>query len=226
MAGVQQDRPRLVHSRLFLADAAPRGRSVGVSVALLIAVLAAIAFFWNVSRRQGHARIEAPIARAEPLATPPITDNDFDNDVDPAVQRGPAPSQIAPPAASPGALAAPDESVERSADDRAEDLQPPTEATLSAREQSQIKRVVEDGRPGLKTCYERALVRDQTLVRGNLRVRVSVAASGHPRGVSISGPAAFRGMKPCLEAAVSNWHFPAASAAYETQFPLALRGAE
>jgi hypothetical protein len=215
MAGVQQDRPRLM-----LTDPAPQGRSVGVSVALLIAVLAAIAFFWNVSRRQGHTPIETPIARAEPLATPPIAD------MDPVTQAATDPAQVAPPAARPGALAEPDEPIERSADDAAAGQQAPIEPALSSQDQREIKRVIEDGRPGLTTCYQRALVREPTLVRGNLRVRVSVAPSGHPRSVSISGPSAFRGMKPCLEAAVSNWRFPTASAAYETRFPLALRVAE
>ena len=213
MAGVQQNRPRL-----FLTDPAPHTRSVGVSVALLIAVVAAIAFFWNVSRRHaGHSSFvsAAPIARAEPLVTPPISE--AASEPAPAVAAAtPSPSPSADEAADQPAAAAEEEETEA-----------PSEPTLSAHDQSQIERAINDGRPGIQTCYERALVRDPTLVRGNLKVRVAVAPSGHVRRVSVRGPTAFREkMTPCLETAVSNWRFPAASAAYEAQFPLVLRGAE
>ena len=213
MAGVQQDRPRL-----FLADPAPHTRSVGVSVALLIAVLAAIAFFWNVSHRQGHPRLAAPIARADPLATPPISESAADPPPGAEVR----PVTPVPPAASPSEERAADESAAGPGEEEA-----PSGPALSAREQSQLATVINDGRPGLQTCYERALVRDPTLVRGNLKVHVAVTAAGHPRRVSVRGPAAFRDkMTPCLETAVSNWRFPAAATAYEAQFPLVLRGRE
>jgi hypothetical protein len=213
MAGAQQDRPRLV-----LMDASPRGRSVKSSIALLIAVLAAIAFFWSVSRRHaGPASIAPPIARAEPLVTPPITEAASEESASPLA---------ADPAAAAAAVASPSE--ERAADEpAAADVEAPVEPALSARDQSQIERVINEGRPGLQACYQRALVRDQTLLRGNLKVRVAVGASGHVRRVNVGGPAAFREkMTPCLETAVSNWRFPAASAAYEAQFPLVLRGSE
>ena len=205
MAGVQQDRPRL-----FLADPVPHTRSVGVSVALLLAVLAAIAFFWNVSHRHaGHALIAPPIARAEPLATPPISESASDPAADLPLAATPSEERAA---AEPAAAA---------------EEQAPAEPALSAHDQSQIERAINDGRPGIQTCYERALVRDPTLVRGNLKVHVAVTASGHARRVSVRGPSAFREkMTPCLETAVSNWRFPSASAAYEAQFPLVLRGSE
>ena len=65
------------------------------------------------------------------------------------------------------------------------------EPALSARKQSDITRVVEDGRPALTACYQRALVRDETLVNGNLKVRMSVAPSGRVDTVNISGPRFF-----------------------------------
>lgn len=218
MAGVQQDRPRLM-----LADPAPHTRSVGVSVALLIAVVAAIAFFWNISRRQGsHAPIAPPIARAEPLATPPI------NEAASEEPGAPPAANPSPAGASQSATGAASPSEERAADEPAAAAeQAPAEPALSAHDQARIGRVISDGRPGLQACYERALVRDQTLVRGNLKVHVAVTASGHARRVSVRGPAAFREkMTPCLETAISNWRFPPASAAYEAQFPLALHGSE
>ena len=100
------------------------------------------------------------------------------------------------------------------------------EPALSARKQSAIARVVEDGRPGLAACYQRALVRDETLVNGNLKVRLSVAASGRVDNVNISGPPSFHALDPCLKTAVSKWTFPTAPAPYQAEFPLELRGAQ
>jgi hypothetical protein len=97
---------------------------------------------------------------------------------------------------------------------------------ISARKQSEITRVIKDGRPGLKACYQRALVRDESLVYGDLTVRLSVAASGRVDRVSVIGPQAFRVLEPCLETAVSKWSFPAASEPYEAEFPLVLHGRE
>jgi hypothetical protein len=98
---------------------------------------------------------------------------------------------------------------------------------MSARRQSAIARVVTDGQAGLRICYDRALLRDTTLVNGTLKVRVSVAPSGRVDRVSVTGPAEFRAaLRPCLDAAVSRWTFPSAPAPYETKFPLALRAAQ
>jgi hypothetical protein len=121
----------------------------------------------------------------------------------------PPPEPEAAPAAAPAAAAAAPEAPE-----------------ISARKQSEIARVIREGRSGLSACYQRALVRDSTLVHGNMNVRVSVAPSGKVNTVNISGPAPFRAMDPCIKRAVSRWRFPSASAAYATEFPLQLRGAQ
>ena len=97
---------------------------------------------------------------------------------------------------------------------------------LSARKQSEIARAIEDGRPALTACYQRALVRDETLVNGNLKVRLSVAASGRVDTVNVSGPPSFHALDPCLKTAVSKWTFPTAPAPYQAEFPLELRGAQ
>jgi hypothetical protein len=99
----------------------------------------------------------------------------------------------------------------------------PAAPELSAASQAEIGRVISDGRPGLAACYQRALVRDETLLNGHVAVRVSVAASGRVDTVNIKAPPAFRVLSPCLKRAVSRWTFPAASAPYETDFPLVLR---
>jgi outer membrane biosynthesis protein TonB len=100
------------------------------------------------------------------------------------------------------------------------------EPAMSARKQAGIARVVEEGRPALAACYQRALVRDEKLVNGNLKVRLSVAPSGRVNTVNVSGPASFRALDPCLKAAVSKWTFPSAATSYQAEFPLELRGAE
>jgi outer membrane biosynthesis protein TonB len=98
------------------------------------------------------------------------------------------------------------------------------EPPISARKQSEIARVVKDGSPGLKNCYQRALVRDDSLVHGNVIVHVSVAPSGKADTVRVSGPAGFRAMQPCFEETISRWAFPTASEPYATEFPLVLQG--
>jgi len=94
----------------------------------------------------------------------------------------------------------------------------------SARKQTTIARAVEDGRPSLATCYQRALVKDDSLVHGKVTVRVSIAASGRVERVRVAGPAPFRAMQPCLATAIAKWDFPAAPAAYATEFPLVMQG--
>jgi hypothetical protein len=95
---------------------------------------------------------------------------------------------------------------------------------LSARKQAEIARVISDGRPRLKVCYQRALTRDDTLVYGDLTIRLAIAASGKVQRVHVAGPAAFRALEPCLETAISKWSFPSGSEPYAAAFPLALRG--
>jgi outer membrane biosynthesis protein TonB len=179
MAGVRED-----GRRLSVSQVASGRRSTGVLVMFLVAVLAAIALIWSLSRRPVR-RPPAPIANVEPPAPPPAA--------------GPVPA----PAVSPA---------------------PADEGVLSPRQQAEIGRVIGDGRPGLKVCYQRALTRDERLVYGDLTVRVSIAPSGKVDRVSIVGPPAFRALEPCLETAISKWTFPAGPEAYATEFPLVLRG--
>ena len=98
------------------------------------------------------------------------------------------------------------------------------EDAAPARKQTTIARAVAAGRPGLAACYQRALVKDDSLVHGKVTVRVSLAASGRVDSVGVNGPAAFRGMQPCLQKTIAKWDFPAAPAAYVTEFPLVMQG--
>lgn len=97
---------------------------------------------------------------------------------------------------------------------------------LSSGNQREIARVVSEGRAGLTACYQRALVRDPTLVHARLNVRLSIAPSGRVGDVKFTGPAASRPVQPCLEEAISKWTFPSASAPYAAEFPLLLQGTQ
>jgi hypothetical protein len=182
MADIHEGRPTLPYG---VRDR----KSVGVLVALLVAVFAAIFFMRNLWRHHEHV-VSEPVTMTEvPSPVPP-------------------PEPAAAPAVAPAAAAA----------------AAPEAPEISARKQSEIARVISEGRSGLSACYQRALVRDSTLVHGNMTVHLSVAASGKVNTVHISGPSAFRAMDPCIKRAVSRWTFPTASAPYATEFPLQLRG--
>jgi outer membrane biosynthesis protein TonB len=188
MAGVRED-----SRRVALREPAPGRRSLGVLILMLLAVFAAIAFMWNLSRR--HARhAPAPMATSE-TAIPPA-----------------APEPVQAPAAEPMKAAAAAPVTEQPA--------------ISARKQSEIARVISEGRPALTACYQRALVRDESLDYAGLAVRLSIAASGRVDKVNISGPSKFRALDPCLQKAASQWTFPTAPAAYEAEFPLVLQATQ
>jgi outer membrane biosynthesis protein TonB len=101
---------------------------------------------------------------------------------------------------------------------------PPDEGAAAPRRRAAIARAVADGRPGLAACYQRALVKDDSLVHGKVTVRVSIARSGRVETVGVHGPAEFRAMQPCLQKSITRWDFPAAPAAYRAEFPLVLQG--
>jgi len=98
------------------------------------------------------------------------------------------------------------------------------DGAASARRQAAIARAIDGGRPGLTACYQRALVRDDSLVHGKVTVRASIASSGRVDSVNVVGPAAFRAMQPCLHTAISRWNFPAAPEPYTAEIPLVLQG--
>jgi len=133
----------------------------------------------------------------------------------------PVPAISAQPAAEPPiADSEPPSAVPRAAAAATED------PALSSGNQREIARVISDGRPALSACYQRALVRDPTLVHARLNVRLSIAASGRVDSVKATGPAAVRPMQPCLEQAIAKWSFPSASAPYAAEFPLVLQGTQ
>jgi hypothetical protein len=92
--------------------------------------------------------------------------------------------------------------------------------------QSDIARVVNANKGGIKICYQRALLRDNTLTHGKIDVEVSIGISGRVKNVSIQGPATFRALDPCIKDVLSRWVFPASSEEYGTGFSYVFQGNE
>jgi predicted Zn finger-like uncharacterized protein len=92
--------------------------------------------------------------------------------------------------------------------------------------QTDIARVVNNNKGGIKVCYQRALLRDSTLTHGKITVRVSIGLSGKVKNVGVDGPAPFRALEPCIKDVLSRWAFPASSEEYGTEFSYLFQGNE
>jgi predicted Zn finger-like uncharacterized protein len=92
--------------------------------------------------------------------------------------------------------------------------------------QSDITRVVNNNKGGIKVCYQRALLRDTSLTHGKIDVNVTIGISGRVKSVSVDGPAPFRALEPCIKDVLSRWVFPASSEEYGTAFSYVFQGAE
>ena len=90
--------------------------------------------------------------------------------------------------------------------------------------QADISRVINNNRQGIQTCYQRALLRDNTLTHGKVTVRVSIGLSGKVKSVSLDAPLQFRALEPCIREVMSRWAFPPSSEEYGTEFPVVLQG--
>jgi predicted Zn finger-like uncharacterized protein len=92
--------------------------------------------------------------------------------------------------------------------------------------QADITKVISNNRGNIKTCYQRALLRDNTLTHGKIAVRLSIGISGRVKHVGLDGPAQFKSLEPCIKEVVQRWVFPQASEEYGTEFPLVFQGNE
>jgi hypothetical protein len=92
--------------------------------------------------------------------------------------------------------------------------------------QDAITRVINNNKNGIKTCYQRALLRDSSLVKGKLVVRVSIGLSGKVKGVAVDGPTHFKALEPCINDVVRRWLFPPSSEEYGTEFVSSFQGSE
>lgn len=148
---------------------------------------------------------KGPAASATPTAPPPL-------------------APTAPPPLSPEQQAA----VSRFAEPAQRHLQLTTGSGASGARstpaQADISRVINANRQGIQTCYQRALLRDNSLVRGKITVRVSIGISGKVKKVSLDAPPQFRTLEPCIREVMSRWAFPPSSEEYGTEFPVVLQG--
>jgi hypothetical protein len=92
--------------------------------------------------------------------------------------------------------------------------------------QADISRVINSNRGGIKNCYQRALLRDNSLTHGKISVKVTIGISGRVKHTSIDGPPQFRSLDPCIKEVVGRWAFPQASDEYGTEFVYVFQGNE
>ena len=92
--------------------------------------------------------------------------------------------------------------------------------------QEEISRVINNNKAGIKTCYQRALLRDNTLTHGKITVKVSIGLSGRVKSVGVDGPMQFRALEPCIREMLGRWAFPPASEEYGTEFSYLFQGNE
>jgi hypothetical protein len=81
-----------------------------------------------------------------------------------------------------------------------------------------------DHATAIKSCYERALKRDDSLKLGRLDINVSVGETGSAKKVKVVAPSEFNGVSSCIHDAVRRWRFPATNREYEAVFPVILQG--
>lgn len=92
--------------------------------------------------------------------------------------------------------------------------------------QADISRVINNNRSGIQTCYQRALMRDNTLKHGKVNVGITVGISGKVKRVTMDASPQFRSLEPCIRDVVQRWAFPSSSEEYDTEFPVVLQGNE
>jgi predicted Zn finger-like uncharacterized protein len=92
--------------------------------------------------------------------------------------------------------------------------------------QADITRVISNNKIGIKTCYQRALVRDSSLARGKIVVGLTIGISGRVKRTTVEGSVAFRALEPCIKEMVARWAFPQADEEYTAEFPIVFQGNE
>jgi outer membrane biosynthesis protein TonB len=87
-------------------------------------------------------------------------------------------------------------------------------------------KVIANNRGGIKNCYQRALLRDNSLTHGKISVKVTIGLSGRVKHTAIDGPVQFRALEPCIKEIVGRWAFPPAGDEYGTEFVYVFQGNE
>ena len=99
-------------------------------------------------------------------------------------------------------------------------------ANRPAPSQAEIARVIANNKAGIKTCYQRALLRDSSLTHGKIVVGVTIGISGRVKKVTVDGPASFRTLEPCIKEMLQRWVFPQSYEEYGTEFSYLFQGNE
>jgi hypothetical protein len=81
-----------------------------------------------------------------------------------------------------------------------------------------VTRVIANNRGVLQYCYERALLRDDSIGRSKTTIRLTVAASGRVVDVKIDAAPHLRTFEPCLRQSLSRWAFPPDRERYGVEF--------
>jgi predicted Zn finger-like uncharacterized protein len=94
--------------------------------------------------------------------------------------------------------------------------------------EQQINAVVKkrENQMTIKTCYERALKRDDRMRSGRIETSVTIGTSGMPKAVNLNAPPEFASVESCIKQAVRRWAFPPNSEEYKTEFTLIMAGNE
>jgi len=92
--------------------------------------------------------------------------------------------------------------------------------------QAEITSVINNNRGGIKNCYQRALLRDNSMTHGKITVKLTLGISGRVKHTVIDGPQQFRALEPCIKELVARWVFPQASDEYGTEFVYVFQGNE
>jgi predicted Zn finger-like uncharacterized protein len=145
----------------------------------------------------------------------------------------PAPVALAPPPVSgsaiPGAAFGEGSRVtQRFAQDERK-VAVPTKASSKASEEFDMGKFMgvfkqPDHVNAIKTCYDRALKRDDSLKLGRLDINVTVGETGSAKKVKVVAPAEFNLVSTCIHEVVRRWHFPATNREYDAAFPVILQG--
>ena len=142
---------------------------------------------------------------------------------------GPAPTQPPPPS---GTQPPPPPVADNSANSRYKDtgrnlnITGGTGVSRPPPSQADITKVINNNRGGIKNCYQRALLRDNSLTHGKISVKVNIGISGRVKHTAIDGPPQFRSLEPCIKEVVGRWAFPPAGDEYGTEFVYVFQGNE
>ncbi|HXU65593.1 MAG TPA: AgmX/PglI C-terminal domain-containing protein [Polyangia bacterium] len=133
----------------------------------------------------------------------------------------PPPAGVAAPAAAPA-----DDANDKYRDTRNMNISAGSAVHRAPPSQGDISRVINNNRNGIKNCYQRALLRDNSLTHGKITVKVNIGISGRVKHVAVDGPTQFRALDPCIREVVGRWAFPPADEEYGTEFVYVFQGNE